>query len=245
MNRTIDDPGIQALRDHVARARRKVRHRRIGAVVVVGFLSAWGAWLHDRTSKLDAEGAVLLAREQVVSMMPEAEQALKLRLAQRAPAVVDRAIDTLHGVPQRLRLQVQDDLLGVVDQEAREAGERLGAALDFDMEEARRLVRREFPGLSEEERLLKLSERTIQDLRQRLTAFVTGHADGFASRMREFEDQILGLGDPSGLTRKGRIQRQILIVSLELVNRARERGESLFPEGSDFATALSFATGSR
>lgn len=221
---------IRAFEAHVERMRRRLVRRRIVMGLAVGSLSLWGFWLQGQARGIDAEGAAFLARQKVESMLPEAQRTLERTLAQEAPALVDRGLAMARQLPYRVRQRIQPAILAFVDEQGREARRVLDSRLDLDVAAARRTLRREAPGLGEEERLVLLAERTLRSLRESLTAFVGEHAGAYAERMRELQDEIDGLGDARGLTRKGRIQRRLLRITLELLARGRESGESFLPE---------------
>lgn len=171
--------------------------------------------------RLDAEALTQVGRHEVERNLPASRRVVRDVLEANAPEITASAIEGLISALPHLRPLVvrhlEDNLRGVT----REFEDRLVELTDAAVTATRADLDREFPELSESEKLELLSATLAAKFKDNLTTLYEELHPRYEEEIRRVERYVLHLrdADPAGLSPKEQAERELIVTLLQLMTR--------------------------
>ncbi len=206
----------QSLQEATQRIRRSTRRGWIFIAALVIGLSCWLSWLHGRVAEVDATVVVELAETKARTALPAAAERLQQHLEEAAPGLIGQVSERVLESPVLLRehiVKTADTWIQEMSTDVEQALAAMPAGIG-ELAVAELDVR--YRGLPREEQMHRLLEDFAREVRLRVARVLTGPMDIYGGTLANIESEIGRLGDPTGLTKRELLHREILITAIQL-----------------------------
>jgi len=196
---------------------------RIGVLaVLLVIVIAYMAWIHAQVTAIDADAVVEVAQYEVQERLPDMERQASVFLIDNAPAMFDMLEENLLAAPAKLRGYGVERInthakSRMVEYEAK-LDELLERAIAVGIEELEKID----PERSREEQLEFATEVAIEQFEETMTEFFVNLEANYEQDLKGFNDYLEQLADGGDLGPKQRIERELILATLALKDRAEE-----------------------
>lgn len=191
------------------------------AILVVAAIAYLG-WLHSQLRHVEAPALVDIGKAQLQERLPDLRDELAERLAASAPEVLQLAQERLLAAPGHLRNELQEPARAALNQRLEGLRLQAGDALDHAIDRAAEQIAKAGPDQLAEERVWTIIEAAVTTYEEEIGKVLGSVAVEHQAEIDALHDYFGDLAEPERLSRKQRLERQLVQATLALVDKLQE-----------------------